>query len=183
MIYDEIDKVIIDIYMDYDIKTFPIDEKEVCKKMGVVLKPYSGFSWNGRVLLRKKSQQGFFIRESKECPPTIYFNDRQQSEGAKRFTIFHELKHYVFEDIDDEKDDLADYFARHFMCPTVYLMLKGIDTPESIISFCGTSREAAENACSAINKRRKKYGMKLFPYEVELVRHLEPTLLDTASIV
>jgi len=63
IIYDEIDKVIIDIYMDYDIKTFPIDEIEVCKKMGVVLKPYSGFPWNGRVLLRKKSQQGFFIRE------------------------------------------------------------------------------------------------------------------------
>lgn len=33
-IYDEIKNVIIDIYIDYGIKTFPINEKEVCKKNG-----------------------------------------------------------------------------------------------------------------------------------------------------
>lgn len=47
--------------------------------------------------------------------PTIYYNDSFESEGSQRFTIFHELKHYVFEDKDDEDDDLADFFARYFM--------------------------------------------------------------------
>lgn len=65
---------------------------------------------------------GFFVKESKEQPPTIYYNDRFGSKGAIRLTIFHELKHYVFNDENDDDDDLADYFARHFMGPTPYLM-------------------------------------------------------------
>ena len=32
-VYDEIDKVINEIYLDYDIKKFPIDEVEICKKL------------------------------------------------------------------------------------------------------------------------------------------------------
>ena len=39
--YKEICKVIIDIYIDYDLKGLPVDEKEVCRKMGVALVPYS----------------------------------------------------------------------------------------------------------------------------------------------
>ena len=34
-VYDEIDKVIYDIYQDYDIKTFPVDEVEVCNKLAL----------------------------------------------------------------------------------------------------------------------------------------------------
>ena len=42
--YDEIKKVIIQIYLDYDIREFPIDEEVVCKKLGVsciILLPFS----------------------------------------------------------------------------------------------------------------------------------------------
>ena len=57
---------------------------------------------------------GFFVKATKSTPPTIYYNDTIESEGAIRFTIFHELKHYVFEDDDDEDDDLADFFCKIF---------------------------------------------------------------------
>ena len=70
-VYNEIDKVIYDIYQDYDIKTFPVDEVEVCNKLGVALVPYSAYSREGRKLLKKKSKMGFFVKESKEQPPTI----------------------------------------------------------------------------------------------------------------
>jgi len=40
-IYDEIAKNVIQIYLDYGLKTFPVDEKEVCRKMGVALIGYS----------------------------------------------------------------------------------------------------------------------------------------------
>lgn len=92
----------------------------------------------------KKSKLGFFVKATKSTPPTIYYNDTIESEGAIRFTIFHELKHYVFEDDDDEDDDdedddLADFFARYFMCPIPYLLLKKIDSQNEIVSFCGAS--------------------------------------------
>ena len=76
-------------------------------------------------------------------------------------------------------DDLADYFARHFMGPTPYLMQKGFDSPNEIVSFCGMSMEAAMNAYSNIVSRRNKYGMDLFDYEVSFIDHLEPVILET----
>lgn len=177
-IYDEIKNVIIDIYIDYGIKTFPIDEKEVCKKMGVALIPYSEYDDNELKLLQKRSKLGFFAKATKLTPPTIFYNDDMESKGAIRFTIFHELKHYVFEDDNEEEDDLADFFARYFMCPIPYLLLKKIDSQNEIVSFCGTSIIAAKNASTNIVNRRNKYGYKLFDYEVRLIEHLEPLLIE-----
>ena len=32
--YDKTAQLVIDIYMDYNITSFPVDEKEICKKNG-----------------------------------------------------------------------------------------------------------------------------------------------------
>lgn len=178
--YDEIVEVIIDIYIDYDIRSFPIDPKDVCRKLGVALVAYSEYDNEQRKLLEKKSQDGFFVRGSSDRPPTIFYNDRQESEGRVRFTIFHELKHYVCEDDNDNdnEDDLADYFAKYFMCPIPYLLFKKIDTLPEIMSFCGTSHAVACNVYSNIVNRRRRYDYKLFDNEVRLIEHLDPILVE-----
>lgn len=173
--YDEIKKVIIQIYLDYDIREFPIDEEVVCKKLGVSLVPYSEYDRDTRVLLRKRSKCGFFVKGTKGRTPTIYYNDRYESEGARRLTIFHEVKHYVYnEDTDDDEfDDLADFFGRYFMCPIPYLLIKGIETEEEIVSACHVSMEAAGNAASNIRNRKRKHGNRIFDYEIPLLEHLD----------
>lgn len=175
--YDELDKLIYSIYDDYGINKFPIDEKELCRKMKIALVPYSAFSDEAKKLLQKKSNHAFFVKESKENPPMIYYNDAFGSEGAIRFSVFHEIGHYICEDEDDSKDDLADYFARHFMCPTAYLMLKGIESPNEIVAFCGVSFEAACNASANIANRKKKLGFKLFSHEKEFIKNIDPLSL------
>jgi len=180
-IYDEIKKTIIDIYIDYGIVGFPIDETCVCRKMGVALIPYTNYGKEERRLLIKKSQHGFYVPGTADNSPTIFYNDLYESKGAQRLTIFHELKHYVYEDDDDENDDLADFFARYFMCPIPYLLLKKIDTPNEIASVCGTSLEAADNVYSNLHNRRKKYSYHLFDYEIPLINHLDPVLLEVYS--
>ena len=175
--YDEIEETVASIYIDYDIHTFPIDECEVCKKLGAVLMPYSLYDRNKIWLLMKRSNLGFFVKRSIEQPPTIYYNDRIQSEGSRRFTIFHELKHFVYNDDDESEDDLADHFSRFFMCPTPYLMLKGIEKPNEIVSFCNVSFAAARNVSQTIINRKRKYGTKLFEHEIPLLKHLAPELL------
>lgn len=177
-IYDEIVETIIQIYIDYGIKSFPVDEKVICRKMGVSLLPYSYFDKRTRELLIKKSLYGFFVKGSKEKPPTIYYNDLRDNYGSVRFTIFHELKHYIYDDEDDSEDDLADYFARQFMCPTPYLLLKDVDTENELMSYCGVSHEAAVNTKMNILNRKRKYGYDLFDYEVKLIEHLEPVLIE-----
>lgn len=176
--YDEIAEVVIDIYIDYDIRTFPVNPKDICRKLGVALVAYSEYNDENRELLEKKSRDGFFVKGSSEMPPTIFYNDKQESEGRVRFTIFHELKHYVCEDDNDDEDDLADYFAKYFMCPIPYLLLKKIDTPPEIMSFCETSLAVAYNVFSNVVNRRRKYDYKLFDYEIRLIEHLDPILVE-----
>ena len=53
-IYDELDKLAISIYIDYGIRDFPIDVQELCKKLGVLLIPYSEFEEMDKELLCKK---------------------------------------------------------------------------------------------------------------------------------
>ncbi len=175
-IYTEIVKLIIQMYLDYDIKEFPIDEKLICKKFGVSLVPYSAFDREARIILNKRSKHGFFVKGTKDGPATIYYNDRFGSIGAIRFTIFHEVKHYVLnEDSGDEsKDDIADFFSRFFLCPIPYLIVKGIETENEVISFCHVSMETAENVVSNIRNRKKSYGNKIFDYEVPLLEQLDP---------
>ena len=179
--YDEIKQEIVDIYLDFDIKNFPIDEKEICRNMGVAFVPYSELGLSAQPLLIKHSVHGFFVNGTAENVPTIYYNDSFESEGSQRLTIFHELKHYVFEDKDDGDDDLADFFARYFMCPIPYLLLKKIDTPNDIVAYCGTSIAVARNVYTNLRNRKNKYDYHLFRYEVPLIEHLEPVLLEVYS--
>ena len=91
--YEFITKTIIQIYIDYNIKGFPLDEKDICRRLGVSLIPYSESSKVGIKLLKKRSMYGFYVKGYSNIPPTIYYNDMRESVGAIRFTIFHEIKH------------------------------------------------------------------------------------------
>ena len=171
--YDSIVDVIIQIYIDYDF-TLPLDLKMVCTRLGVTLIPFSEcgtkrFSFNTQL-------KGFYIRGTSDSPPTIYYRDCLISRGTSRFTIAHELKHYVFnESSEDEADDeLADYFARYILCPIPYLIVKGVTTADEIESHCIVSATAARNAASNILNRQKAYGFKIFDNEIPLLEHLTP---------
>lgn len=176
--YDTLKKLIIEIYIDYDLKKFPVKATEVCRKMGVELIPYSRFPLNEQMILLKYSEHGFFVNRTYENTPAIFYNDAFVSGEAQRFTIFHELKHYVSEDCNDECDDLADFFARYFMCPIPYLLLKDYNTPADISRDFEISTEAAHNVLSNLCNRKRKYGYRLFDYEIPLISHLEPKLLE-----
>ncbi|MDX5066788.1 hypothetical protein SD927_00055 [Lactobacillus iners] len=90
--YDKLDKLIYSIYVDYNIQSFPIDEKDLCRKMKIALVPYSAFSDEAKKLLQKKSNHAFFVKESKENPPTIYYNDTFESEGSVQFVFLFFMK-------------------------------------------------------------------------------------------
>jgi hypothetical protein len=69
--YDEIAKLVIDIYLDYGINKFPIDEKLICEKLGVKLIPYSAYNEEEMLLLMEKSEDGFYTPATAKTPPTI----------------------------------------------------------------------------------------------------------------
>lgn len=175
--YDRIAKLAIDLYLDYGFVTFPLNEEDVCQKLGISLVPYSAYKPDDRKLFIKRSQYGFFNPLTKEAPPTIFHNDDPQlPRGCQRQTIFHEIKHYVDEDCeeDPEDDDLAEYFGRFFPAPIPHLIVNDISNPTEIISRFGTSYTIASHISSNVINRMKKYGKRIFDYEKPLVKQLDP---------
>ena len=145
--YDRMAQLVIDIYVDYNIRSFPVDEKEICRKLGLKLIPYSEYPEEQEALLRKRSMDAFFAPATRTTPPTVFYNDKVESRGRLRYNIFHEVKHFVTGDKDDGEynDNMADYFARYFMCPIPYLIEYGIDNELTLISDHLISQEAARN--------------------------------------
>ncbi len=181
--YDKMAELVGQIYIDYDIHSFPIDEKEVCHKMGVCLLPYSEFPIEERELLKKKSLSGFYVPPTYNSPPMIFFNnniDEGGSEGNMRRNIFHEIRHYVCEDTDEktENDDLADYFGKYFLAPISYLIALNITNINQIVADFAVDYDMATYIVKNLRNRRNRYGDTLFDYEKPLLKHLLKSQYD-----
>lgn len=169
--YKRIDKLAIDVYVDYGLNEFPIDEKSLCKKMGIRLIPYSAYEGENRKILYKRSTEGFFDYGVTSLKPTIFYNDGNDAVyGNTRQTVIHEIKHFLDEDEDDEEDDLAEHFGRYMACPTAYLVWKNITDVNEIISTFGVSATIAGYVSSSVKNRINKYGNKIFDYEKPLIK-------------
>ena len=167
--YETMDKLAIDIYLDYGLTTFPIDINDLARKMGVKLIKYSSFDDKQRELLLKKSIDGFFIDSSNG--PLIFYNDRIEYQGKINLTIAHELKHYICKDENEDEDSekLADHFGRFLLCPTPYLIYSGIEDIYEIMDMFGLTYSAAVNASNAATRRKHFHGKKIFEYEQSLI--------------
>ena len=172
--YNKIDKLAIDLYVDYGLNEFPIDEKALCKKMGINLVPYSAYEFENRKILHKESTEGSFSYGAKSLNPVVFYNDGDDTVyGNTRQTILHEIKHFVDEDEDDSEDDLAEHFARYMACPTPYLVWKNITNVNEIISTFGVSATIARYVSSGVKNRIDKCVNKIFDYEKPLIELFE----------
>lgn len=181
--YDEMDKLAIQLYLDYGFTSFPLDEKDVCRRMGIALVPYSECGSCFYDVIRKTSKCAFYNPLTRWSPPIIFYNDclsELHSYGCIRQSIFHEIKHYANEDKQEtpEDDDLAEHFGRYLMAPTPHLIVNRISNPNEIISQFGTSYTVACNISSNITNRVRKYGTKIFDYELPLIKLLDPFYYD-----
>lgn len=174
--YEKMARLVIDIYTDYGITSFPVDERDICRKLGLKLIPYSAYSEEEQILLRKKTEDAFFSPATRFTPPTIFYNDKVESYERIRYSIFHEVKHFVNNDSDDSdfNDDMADFFARYFQAPIPYLIKAGICDDLTLISDHRLSAKAAGNAIQNVKNRKAKHGDKIFDYEQPLVDLLLP---------
>ena len=182
--YDDMAVLVGQIYIDYNIREFPIDEKAVCRCMGIRLVPYGEFPVEERKLMKKKSLSGFYVPPTAKSPPMIFYNDDLDdafSVGNIRRNILHEVRHYVCEDMDEnpEEDDLADYFGKYFLAPISYLIAMNITNTNQIMADFGVDFGMACNIEKNIINRKKRYKNRIFEYEKPLLRHLLGERYDT----
>lgn len=172
--YDEIAKLVIEIYQDYGLNTFPIKALILCERMQILTVPYSLLNDELLKLSLKKSKDGYCF-PLKYGPNTIFYNDNLDDViNAERieFTILHEIKHIVCSESRDGnfENEMADYFAKYLKCPIPYLIVKGIDDPEEITKRFDVSWSVANNVSKNVVNRHSKYKDSIFSYEIPLLK-------------
>ena len=170
--YDRIDRMALDILIDYGITSFPLDMDNLCRKMNINIVPYSAYGESVDLLL-KKSRHGFSTHRTENDNPTIYYNDifgNHLNDSNIASTKAHEIKHIVDNDLDDSEDDLADHFARQLRCPLPLVICWNINSINELISRFRISREQATYVLKSAKNRCLKYGRTFLPYEEEFLR-------------
>jgi len=171
--YDEIVKLVTEIYEDYDISTFPINAETIATKMGFQVIYYSELDMKSRIAAWKYTQFGT-NGTNKKHDRKIYVNDKGNTKENQESTILHEIKHILFyENEEDEKnEDLADYFAKYMKCPIVYAIFKGYDNLADLKKDFALSEAMANNVLRNIENRKHKYGDSIFDEELRLLKQI-----------
>lgn len=150
--YEEIKRIVVSMFIKYEISSLPINSFEIAHKMGIKVIPYSAIASNKRELLFKESEDGFSA-EKTNGQWYIWCND-EKSYGRINNTIMHEIGHIVLDHTEDSElaEKEVKFFAKYSLAPPVLLHMLKPDSPGIISQLFCISHEAA---CYALDYYRK----------------------------
>ncbi len=146
------------VLIRYRINRLPVDVKKICAKEGVALFPYSRVKEPMKALgffEHSKRTDGFSLRHGKRL--LLFYNDTTSAQ-RQRFTIAHELGHYLNGDVtafptyrnrepgkkDDPHETAANVTASRILAPACVLWHMGVVKPADIATLCDISLTAAK---------------------------------------
>ena len=167
--YEEIKRIVVDLFVRFEVSCVPVNGFELATKMGIKVIPYSAVHFSKRYLLVKKSQDGFCV-EKNPGEWYIYYNDAKDYSRINN-TIMHEIGHIVLDHSEDSElaEKEVNFFAKYALVPPVLVHKFKLDDPWSIEKVFEVSFEAA---CYALSYYKKwlQYGpSKYTDYETALL--------------
>ena len=168
--YEEIKKIVVNLFVRYNVNRVPLNGFELAEKMGIKVTPYSAIHESKRHMLFKKSIDGFCL-EKKNGEWLIYYND-EMDYGRINNTIFHEIGHIVLDHSEDSElaEKEVKFFAKNALVPPVLVHRLELDNPTDIATIFEVSSETAYYAYS--------YYKKWLHYSYWDYTDYEMTLLD-----
>ena len=168
--YEEIKRIVVDMFERYQVSCVPISGFEIAAKMAIKVMPYSAYNEAIQSLLMKESEDGFFV-EKTNGKFYIFYNDAM-GYGRINHTMMHEIAHITLGHTEDS--DLADaevsFFAKYALAPPVLIHKLKLDGPQKIAEYFEISLEAANYAYSYYQKWLT-YGSKhLTTYEIKTLK-------------
>ena len=168
--YEELKRIVVDMFVKHGVSCVPISAFELAFKMGITVIPYSAFPPRKRLLLLKKSTDGFSVKFA-TGEWRIYYNDNIQRNGRVNNTIMHEIGHIVLD--HSEESDLAEaevrFFAKYALVPPPLVRKLGTTDCVQVMTTFDVSIEAAQNALNYYNKWLAYGGEDYSDYEVTLL--------------
>lgn len=144
MDYDKIKLATLVVYIQCNVKSFPIDCESLLFSFNFKLKKYSEQS------LKKKDKCLIYSKDAFTLKNTIYYND-EMPYNRIRFSLMHELAHKILEHSEPrtkQHEIEADYFASHILAPRMAIHYSNCKNLNDVSKLFGLSFTAAEIAYS-----------------------------------
>lgn len=157
----------------------PIDVISICNMYNVKVID------NTSVKLLKSGESGRIFRVNGKI--YIIVNDNQSIQ-RQRFSIMHELGHYLlghlgdtplsrdYDSIRPEEEQAADKFAADVLMPACVLWALNIHTAEEIVDLCNVSMQAAQIRAQRMDELYKRNMFLSHPLERQVFWQFKPFL-------
>lgn len=167
--YEEIKRIIVNMFVKYGVSCVPINGFEIAHKMSIKVIPYSSIATSKRWLLIKKSKDGFSV-EKTNGQWYIFYND-EKDYGRVNHTIMHEIGHIVLDHTEDSElaEKEVNFFAKYALAPPVLIHKLELNTPKNISRIFEISYEAACYAYGYYQKWLQRYYGSYTDYEHRLL--------------
>ncbi len=167
--YEELKRIVVEMYEKHNITCVPISGFEIASKMGIKVMPYSSFPTRTQTLMNKKSKDGFFI-EQVLGDWYIFYNDAMDY-GRINNTIMHEIGHIVLDHTEDSElaEKEVKFFAKFALAPPALLHKFQVQNPEDVVRIFDISYEAAFYAFSYYRKWLRHGDADYTDYEQKLL--------------
>ena len=167
--YEEIKKIVVELFTQHSINSMPIEGFALAVKLGIKIIPYSAYRHqNGIVeIMEKQSKEGF---SDGEC---IYFNDNCNSYERINWTIMHEIAHIILKHLEesDVAEAEANFFAGYAIAPIVLIHKFNIKDFHEIPRKFGLSMEASLYAFNRYQKWLRYKSEFYTDYEIQLCKN------------
>lgn len=156
MDYQLISDKILEIYIECNIREFPIDCIRILRHYNFRLLTYNEILKSNPELHEMAKE---FTADAFQYKQIICYNN-STIEGRIRFSLMHELGHYILghKETSKENEIEADYFASSVLAPRIAIWRIWHPTAEEIHRRFGLSYAASNRALNNFN-RRKIYGL------------------------
>lgn len=124
------------------VSSLPVSVDKICRSEGLRLLSYAK---GAKIIQKLKLEENAEGNDAFSFGRMIFY-DQTKSIERQRFSIAHELGHYVLDDgtDGDEREREADIFASRLLAPLCVLHYIGVSSASEISELCKISRSAAD---------------------------------------
>jgi len=174
------------ILIEQNICELPVNVDFICEKMGIPIVPLSTLISITETysLSSEELQSGSVMIIDNNA---IIFVSEEESIERKRFTIAHELGHYLlkhaqrFEDLEEVKSEKekifereANVFASRLLAPACVLWGCGVNSAIDIADLCQISKEAAQYRWERMKLIKERGKFLAHPLEKKVYEQFLP---------
>lgn len=172
---EEIKQIVVDTFVQLNIRCIPVSGFEMAKKIGAKITPYSSKPADTRAFMMGRSEDGFSAKYEHEW--YVFYND-EQNYGRVNHTLLHECGHIVLNHSEESElaEAEANFFAKYAIAPPALIHELKLKSAFEIFDRFDISCEASEYAfnyyCKWLMHRKghyTDYELRLLPLFKEAV--------------